>query len=156
MAYALRGRVISVNLQLPIMTKINPYLKFDGKCREAMKFFQECLGGNLTLTTVGESAMANQMPSEMQQQIMHANLTNGILVLLGSDMVGPEGLVKGNSFTLQVECDSENELTTLYSKLSSGGIATYPVAPSFWGGLYGQLTDKFGNYWMLNYQRPSQ
>ncbi|HZW55342.1 MAG TPA: VOC family protein [Nitrososphaerales archaeon] len=139
------------------MTQINPYLRFDAKCREAMRFYQECLGGgDLQLTTVGESAMAKQMPAEMQQQIMHANLTKGRLTLLGSDMVGPEGLVRGNSFVLQVECDSEDEIRTLYSKLSSGGKATYPISPSFWGGLYGQLIDKYGNGWMLNYQKPAK
>ncbi len=100
--------------------------------------------------------MSKQMPAAIQSHIMHAGLTNGKVVLLGSDMVGPEGLVRGNSFLLHLECDSEEELRTLYSKLSSGGKATYPPAPSFWGAVYGQLVDKFGNSWMLNYQKPSQ
>ncbi|MDA4112912.1 MAG: VOC family protein [Thaumarchaeota archaeon] len=133
------------------MTQINPYLRFSGNCREAMSFYQECLGGDLTLTTVGETPMAKQMPAEAQEQIMHATLNNGHLVLLGSDMVGPEGLIKGNALSLQLECDDEKQLRAFYSKLSSGGKATYPVGPSFWGGLYGQLTDKFGIEWMLNH-----
>jgi PhnB protein len=77
------------------MTQINPYLRFSGNCREAMSFYQECLGGDLTLTTVGETPMAKQMPAEAQKQIMHASLNNGRVVLLGSDRGGPEGLIRG-------------------------------------------------------------
>lgn len=135
------------------MTRINPYIRFNGKCREAMEFYKQCLGGDLTMTKVGETPMAKQMPPEMQEKVMHASLTNGKFVLLGSDMVGPEGLVKGNSHVLQLECDSETELRSIYSNLSAGdGKVLYPPSPSFWGTLYSQLIDKFGNSWMLNCQ----
>jgi PhnB protein len=139
------------------MTQLNPYIRFDGKCREAMEFYKRCLGGNLTLTTVGETPTAKQMPPEMQQKIMHANLTSDRVVLLGSDMVGAEGITGGNSFVLQLECDSEAQLKALYSKLSEdGGKTLYPPSPSFWGGTYGQLADKFGNPWILNYSANIQ
>ncbi len=87
---------------------------------------------------------------------MHASLTNGDLTLLGSDMAGPEGITKGNTIILQLECAGEEELNRFYSKLSAGGKATYPPAPSFWGAVYGQLTDKFGNDWMLNYSKSQR
>jgi len=137
------------------MTKISPYLRFQGNCREAMTFYKQCLRGELVLTAVKETPMAKQMPAEIQDSIMHATLTKGDLTLLGSDMAGPEGVTKGNSLVLQLECNSEEELKGLYSKLSSGGKATYPPSPSFWGGLYGQLGDKFGNEWMLNFSNRS-
>ena len=122
-----------------------------------MEFYRQCLGGNLTVTKVGETPMATQMPPEMQQKVMHANLTSGRVVLLGSDMAGPEGVTNGNSFVLQLECDSESQLKSLYSKLSAeGGKALYPPSPSFWGGLYGQLVDRFGIPWMLNYSASGQ
>jgi PhnB protein len=122
-----------------------------------MEFYRQSLGGDLTVTTVGETPMAKQMPPEMQQKVMHANLTSGKIVLLGSDMVGPEGLQNGNSFVLQLECDSEQQLRSLFSKLTAdGGKTLYPPSPSFWGGIYGQLVDKFGNPWMLNYSASTQ
>ena len=40
------------------MAQLNAYLRFNGKCREAMTFYQACLGGELTIQTVGESPMA--------------------------------------------------------------------------------------------------
>lgn len=116
-----------------------------------MSFYKDCLGADLALTTVGETPVAKQMPAETHRRIVHAALTKGGLTILGSDMVGADGLVKGNSFALQLECGSEEEIRTLYSKLSAGGRESYPVHESFWGGLFGELTDKFGNAWMLNY-----
>ena len=97
--------------------------------------------------------MAKQMPSEMHQQIIHGVLNRGSMVLLGSDMVGPEGLSRGNSFGLTLECETEDELRTAFSKLLEGGNVLFPISPSFWGGLYGQLVDKYGNSWMVNYQK---
>ena len=153
-----RGRVIFRYLASRFfMTQLNPYIRFDGKCREAMEFYRQCLGGDLTVITVSETPMAKQMPSEMQQKVMHANLTNGKIVLLGSDMVGLEGFVNGNSFLLQLECDSETQLRSLYSQLTAdSGKPLYPPSPSFWGGIYGQLVDKFGNSWILNYSANTQ
>ena len=82
------------------MTQINAYLTFNGNCREAMSFYQECLGGELNLQTVAGSPMENEMPAEAKQKILHSSLTRDSLVLLGSDLAGPEGVVKGNTISL--------------------------------------------------------
>lgn len=37
------------------MKEITPYLNFDGNCREAMTFYQRCLGGELNVMTFGEA-----------------------------------------------------------------------------------------------------
>jgi len=133
------------------MNQISPYLKFDGNTREAMGFYKDCFGGSLTLTTVGESAYAKQMPPETYQKIVHSTLTKGPVTISASDLSGPAGIVKGNSISLNLDCSSEEELRALVTKLSSnGGTIEFPVAPSFWGGLYAQLTDRFGTNWMLN------
>jgi len=34
------------------MKQVNAYLNFDGNCRQAMKFYQKCLGAELELTTI--------------------------------------------------------------------------------------------------------
>jgi PhnB protein len=87
------------------MAKLNPYLNFNGKCREAMTFYQNCLGGELTMQKIAESPMAAQLPSEAGAQILHSSLTNENLTLMGSDMMGA-GLVKGNDITLFLNCSN--------------------------------------------------
>ncbi|MBD2755427.1 VOC family protein [Spirosoma validum] len=134
------------------MTQINAYLTFDGNCREAMTFYQECLDSELYLQTVGESPVAAQMTAEWQQKILHASLTKGNLVLMGSDM-NRTSLIKGNSITLSINCSSEEELTTFFTRLSAGGKIIDPIADMFWGAKFGAFTDKFGINWIVNYDK---
>lgn len=135
------------------MTRINTYLTFGGNCRQAMTFYQECLGGELTLQTVGESPLSDQLPDTMKNNILHATLNQNGLLLLGSDMVADKGLIRGNSISLVLECNSEAEIHQHYAALAANGEATHPLENTFWGALFGGLTDQFGNHWLLNYTR---
>ncbi|MBO9151784.1 VOC family protein [Chitinophaga sp. GCM10012297] len=137
------------------MKTINAYLFFENECREAMTFYQQCLGGELSLMPIGESPAAGQMPPDKKDLIMHSSLTNGGVVLLGADncMGGP--LEKGKSMALTLNCSSDGELHDIYNKLSAGGNATHTPRVEFWGDTFGMLTDKFGVDWMLSY-RPQE
>ncbi len=137
------------------MITINTYLTFNGNCREAMTFYKECLGGELILQTIGESPMANKMPPQIKQNILHSTLINGGVVIMASDMASEQGIIKGNSVSLMLNCSSEEEIKTCYEKLSSEGKADHPLEDTFWGAVFGDLTDKFGNHWLLNYTRNS-
>ena len=100
--------------------------------------------------------MAEQMPEQMKQHILHATLRYGSLVLMGSDMVGEQGLHNGNAVSLALNCNSEEEISVYYEKLSAGGRATHQPEDTFWGGIFGDLTDKYGNHWLLNYNKNEQ
>lgn len=134
------------------MALIQTYLTFNGNCRHAMNFYQQCLGGELQLQTVGESPIADKLPGQMKDLILHARLANGNIVLMGSDMVGEEGLTKGNSVSLMLDCTSEEEIRRYYAALAAGGKATHSLEISFWGALFGDLIDKYGNQWLLHYE----
>lgn len=135
--------------------QINTYLTFNGNCRKAMTFYQECLGGELTFQTVGESPLSTKMPKQMKDCMLHSTLTKGALVLQGSDMVPQTGLVKGNAVSLSLDCSSEDEIKNCYAKLSADGKADHPIEDTFWGALFGDLTDKFGNHWLLSFDKNS-
>jgi PhnB protein len=139
------------------MTQINPYVNFSGNCREAMTFYNECLQGELTLQTVEGSPVEHQCPAALKDQILHSSLVkNGTLLLMGSDMVGPEGFIKGNTIALSLICSSEEEINRFFSKLSDGGRVTHPLRIEFWGAIFGVLSDKFGIRWMLTYDKSQQ
>jgi len=137
------------------MTQINSYLTFNGNCREAMTFYKQCLGGELVLQTVGESPMADKMPPQMKKSILHSTLTRGSLVLMWSDMVSDQGVIRGNTVSLMLNCSSEEEIKNCYSNLSNGGEATHPLENTFWGAVFGDLTDKYGNHWLLHFQKAT-
>lgn len=130
---------------------IHSYLTFNGNCREAMVFYKECFGGTLTFQTVGDSPMGRYLPRQIKECILHSCLKNGGITLLGTDMIPEPGLSKGNSVSLMLDCSSEEQIREFYSKLSAGGQITFPIEPTFRGALFGGLTDKFGNNWLLNY-----
>ncbi|MCB9231969.1 MAG: VOC family protein [Bacteroidia bacterium] len=133
--------------------QIHSYLTFSGNCREAMTFYQQCLGGELVFQTIGESPLAAKMPPKMKECILHATLTREGMILMGSDMTPQNGLVRGNAVSMSLNCGSEDEIRNCYDKLSAGGRADHPLENTFWGALFGDLTDRYGNHWLLNYER---
>ena len=135
------------------MTQINAYLNFNGNCREAMTFYKECLGGELTIQPVEGSPIEAQCPPAMKHQVLHASLLKDSLVLMASDMTGPDGFIKGNTISLSLNCSSQKEIETFFTKLSSDGHITHPLKKEFWGATFGVLTDKYGIRWMLNYDQ---
>lgn len=134
------------------MTQLISYLTFNGNCREAMRFYQECLGGELHFQTVGEAPMSEELPECMKAYILHASLQRSDWVLMGTDMVGDQGLIRGNAVSILIECNSEKEMRNYYEMLSAGGQSTYPIEQTFWGAWFGGLTDKYGNHWWLSFK----
>jgi PhnB protein len=137
------------------MTQLNSYLTFGGNCREAMTYYKKCLGGELELQILGESQMADRIPKAMKDYILHSKLTTAGFVLMGSDMTPETGLKIGNSVSLMLNCRSEAEIRMYFDKLSDGGIVLHPLEMTFWGDIFGDLTDKFGNNWILNFNKKN-
>ena len=133
--------------------QLSTYLTFNGNCREAMTFYQQCLGGELSFQTVGESPLTGQLPDQIKKYIVHATLTKNEMVLMASDMVSERGLMQGNNVAMLLQCDSEAEAQRIYKNLSEGSEQTQPLELTCWGVLFGNLTDKFGNHWLLQYQQ---
>lgn len=133
-------------------TQLNPYLTFNGQCREAMTFYQQCLGGELVMQKIAESPMAAQMPSEAGANILHSSLTSGPIVLMGSDMMC-ENKIRGNDFFLCLNFTSDEEINACFAKLAEGGTIKMGLHQTFWGATYGEVIDKFGFNWALNYSK---
>lgn len=132
------------------MSTLNPYIGFNGKCREAMNFYKSIFGGELDLLEVGGSPMEQMWPSGAKDAIFHSHLTNGKITIMGSDMSGPGGMVNVSNIALSLGCDTEEEINTLFNKLAEGGRVDDSLKKQFWGAIFGAVTDKFGVKWMLN------
>jgi PhnB protein len=128
-----------------------PYLTFNGCCKDAMLFYEKCLGGNLELQTIADSPLANQFPVSMKSCILHATLTTSYGKLFGSDLNNNE-LIIGNAISISLNCQSENELNMIFTNLSESGTIKYPVETTYYGGLLGSLTDKYGYNWFLHFK----
>lgn len=132
------------------MIKLNPHLTFNGNCRDAMNFYKQCFGGELFLQTFAESPVAENFPEDMQEDIIHARLSNGDFVLMGTDLRGPEGFNPGNDIALTLNFDDEKDIRKYYGALSDGGKVIDDLEVKFWGDLYAVVEDRFGKTWMMN------
>lgn len=135
------------------MFKICAYLSFRGNCREAMMFYQHCLGGELSFQTIGESSQALQLPQNFKDFILHAMLMTDDFALMASDITPESGLLNGNALSLMLHCQEEDALCSAFYQLSKGGIVKQALEKTHWGGLLGEITDKYGHHWILNYNR---
>lgn len=129
------------------MAQLNPYVTFNGNCREAMEFYKACLGGELSIMSVGDSPMASEMPDK-KDDVLHSLLKKEGMVLMASDMVMPGELIRGNTITLCINGGTKEDLQQFFAKLSEGGTVGRPLTEAFFG-IYGELTDKFGMNWMF-------
>jgi PhnB protein len=135
------------------MVQISTYLSFNGNCREAMTFYQECFGGKLRFQAIGEAPLSEKMPKKMKDLILLATLNNKKFVLLGSDILGEKGLLVGNNIAICLNFNTEKEIRNCYDKLSVGGVFDPSEKNETNGNLFGELTDKYGNHWLLYYNK---
>jgi PhnB protein len=136
-----------------LMKAFTPYLNFDGNTREAMTFYQKCLGAQLELQTFGE---ANAPFPGHEQAVMHARLTTGSAVIMASDPMPNNPVVFGNNVWITQECESIEEIERVFAAFAEGGKVVMPLADQFWGARFGMITDKFGINWMFNCQLPKK
>jgi PhnB protein len=137
------------------MTRLTPYLGFDGNCAEAMRFYEKALGGRIDMTlTYGESPMAEQLPAEHRKRVMHSALSlpaGGQLFAAdkppGSER-NPSSGFNGIGLTLEYADVATGEAA--FKALAEGGSVSMPMAPSFWVERFGMLTDRYGVGWMVN------
>ena len=127
--------------------RLSPHLNFKGICREAMTFYQSVLGGTLSMHTYDE-----MMPDSEKRNdnIMHAKLENEGLLLMASDSLDSETIIRGNSVQLCLEGPNQEGLAKVFDDLSKGGSVELPLERQVWGDYFGMLTDKFGIHWMVD------
>jgi PhnB protein len=130
--------------------QLNPHLSFNGQCQEAFKFYQQCLGGNIqTMMTHGDSPMADQVPSEWRDKILHATLVVGETALMGAD-VPPDSYKEPRGFSITIQINDPADAERIFGALSEGGTVTMPLQETFWAARFGMVVDRFGIPWMVN------
>jgi PhnB protein len=137
-------------------TPVAAYLNFDGDCRDAMTFYQQCLGGELEVMTFGDSQFEGQFEASpgAEGRILHAYLSDGTFSLMASDTMPGMRYQAGNQVSLLVVCDSDAQVDERFDALSAGGQTTMPPDEAFWGAYFAVVVDRFGVGWMLSHERP--
>jgi PhnB protein len=129
--------------------QMNPYLMFQDRAREAMGFYQEVFGGELTMQTFAEFGMSGDPSND--DRIMHAQLvTPHGLVVMASDV--PDGVPyePGSAISVSLSGDDDPALRGFYDALADGGTVVEPLSQAPWGDHFGACVDRFGTSWMVN------
>jgi len=127
---------------------LEPYLFFNGNCREAMEFYKSVFKGELEFTDADIEQMGD-MPNKdwFKGKVMHCSL-KGPVSLMASD--SPKASDKAAKIELSLGGIDETGMRKVFDKLAEGGNIKMPLKKEFWGDIYGQLTDKYGIDWMMN------
>ncbi|MGZ4204075.1 MAG: hypothetical protein ACXVES_02115, partial [Actinomycetota bacterium] len=129
---------------------------FDGNCAEAMTFYRECLGGELTLTKLGDTPMKDQFPPEKHNRIINAHLRSGDLEISATDWMASPALepLQGNTFAIFVVGGSYEELKRVFDNLAVGADKQrFQELHDMPFGIYGQFYDKYGVQWIFRGDR---
>jgi len=129
---------------------LNPHLHFNGQCEEAFNFYRQCLGGDIqTMMTYRDSPMADQVPSEWREKIIHGTLSIGGTALMGSD-VPPDQYEKPQGFSVTIQLDDPAKAERVFHELAERGTVTMPLQQTFWAARFGMVVDRFGTPWIVN------
>ena len=134
--------------------QLTTYLNYGGNCEEAFRFYEQHLGGTITmLMRHGEGPNPQGVPPEWSRAVLHARMTLGGTELLGAD-IPPDRFKPMRSAYLTLTFDSDQEADRVFALLSEGGEVFMPMQETFFAVRFAQLRDRFGTSWMILCERP--
>jgi PhnB protein len=129
-------------------SRLNPYITFSDDAREAMEFYRDVFGGELSLNTFGEYG---DPEAPFANLIMHGMLeTPDGFTLMGADT--PPGMdhTPGNTMSVSLSGDDADKLRGWWDRLVDGGTVAVPLERQMWGDTFGMGVDRFGTAWLVN------
>ncbi|MFL5810964.1 MAG: VOC family protein [Flavisolibacter sp.] len=127
--------------------KLDIYINYKGNCREAFRFYEQHLGGKITMmNSFRDMPDAANIPEERKDDILHARMEIGGAVVMGADIPQAEPM---RSAYLSLRVDSTEEAERIYALLSEGGEIFMRMEQTFFARRFAMLRDKFGTSWMI-------
>ncbi len=117
-----------------------------------MTFYHMCLGGELSLTKLGDTPMKDMFPPEKHNRMINAHLKNGDVEISATDwMASPEyNPMQGNTLAIFVTGKNYDEMKAVFDKLAEGANKKrFQELHDMPFGTYGQLNDKYGVQWIF-------
>ena len=134
--------------------QLHTYLNYGGNCEQAFRFYEEHLGGRITmLMRHGEQPDQSQVPAGWGQAVLHARMNIGGTELLGAD-IPPDRFQPIRSAYLSLTLSSDQDADRVFALLSDGGQIFMPMQETFFASRFAMLRDKFGTSWMLLHPKP--
>ena len=130
---------------------VQTYLFFNGRCEEALEFYQEVAGAKvemvLRFNESPDPVQEDMIPPGFEDKIMHCSFTIGQTTVMATDHPGV--VPQFGAFRLALTVPTESAADRVFNALADGGKVDMPLTKTFWSPRYGMLTDKFGIGWMV-------
>ena len=127
--------------------KLDIYVNYPGNCEQAFRFYEQHLGGNITMMMTHEQQPdTTQVPPNWKNAILHARIEIGETVLMGADIPNAEPM---RSAYLTLRLNSAEEAERIYALLTDGGQIFMKMEQTFFASRFAMLRDRFGTSWML-------
>jgi len=126
--------------------KLDIYVNYAGNCEEAFRFYEQHLGGKVTMMMRHEEHPRPGLPAEFAKKILHARIEFSGAVLMGADIPGAEPM---RSVYVSLTTDSAAEAERVYALLSDKGQIFMKMGETFFAERFAMLRDRFGTSWML-------
>ena len=128
---------------------VQPYLFFDGRCDEALEFYRQTLGAEVTmLMRFKDSPEPAQCGSGSGDKVMHASFRIGGTTVMASDG-RCEGKPSFQGFALSLSVPTEADADRHFAALAKGGQVQMPLSKTFFSPRFGMVADRFGVMWMI-------
>lgn len=128
---------------------VQSYLNFDGRCEEALKFYQKSVGAKLgMMMRFKESPEPNPVHDGAPDKIMHSEFTIGDSLLMATDGYN-KGKPRFEGVSLTISTASDAETKKIFNALADGGKVEMPLGKTFFASSFGMVNDKFGVPWMV-------
>lgn len=131
--------------------KLDIYLNYAGTCEDAFRFYEQHLGGKVTMMMRHEEHPRPGLPPEFANKILHAQIEFRGAALMGADIPGAEPM---RSAYVSLTVDSAAEADRVYALLADGGQIFMKMEETFFAERFAMLRDRFGTAWMLLAARP--
>ncbi|MCG6857888.1 MAG: VOC family protein [Salaquimonas sp.] len=131
--------------------EVSIYLFFNGNCLEAMQFYAETLGGEITgVFKNGDAPPEARMPGD-DDLIMNMAMKVGNTSILASDAPG-DWYAKPQGFDVVASPKTMDEAERVYAALSADAEEIrLALSETFFAERFAMLTDRYGTRWMVNY-----
>lgn len=129
--------------------QVQPYLSFEGRCDEAIAFYEKAVGAKVDmLMRFKEAPDQSMVTPQSKDKVMHAAVHIGDTQILMSD-----GRCQGgpnfNGIALALSAPTDADAERMFNALADGGKVNMPLTKTFFSSRFGMLADKFGVGWMV-------
>ncbi|AZB41320.1 VOC family protein [Bacillus sp. FJAT-42376] len=121
--------------------KITPFFMFSGQAEEAMNFY----------VTVFEDSEILRVLHHPDGKVLHAIFKLKGQTIMCIDNTNGDDHAFTPALSLFITCDTEEEIESVYHKISENGQVMMPLAPGPFSRKFAWVQDQYGISWQLNF-----